>query len=382
MLIKKNLKTELFVPCSIILKLKKQPFPIYPACKKPNNYGTPNFRLPSSRSTISSKIKQPFLESLPHRLNTKRQAQKEKKILRFLYPINFFNFQRKSKASRPPEIHPQIFKKDKETDTKILTLINSKKENNIYIPFARPLESQLKIVLKSYSSQLKDIKSSVTTISKLVHYLDNYCGKQFKKFLTNSFYLASFGSNPSFLNRLIKIKNFDYSLAQGQRISSALSLVVNVNTNAASSLNLNVLAEQPLIELLVGLSTCKVAFTSGATSLIGNSEATIKGQKKYQSAFLLSTLQKTNYCNRYLFKSSAFLDNYGLIDKQMQKTLNSTQLFTVIRSPFVFKKTREQFIKQLLSYSVTIKLHSPIQKQLFIQCLSLLRLPVELEIHC
>jgi hypothetical protein len=378
MLIKKNLKTQRFVPCSIILKLKKQPSPIYPACKKRNDYETPNSRLPSS--LLSSKIKQPFLESLPCSLNTKRQAQKEKKILRFLYPINFFSFQRKNKASGPSI--PRVFNpQGKETDLKIFTLINSKKENNIYVPFARPLESQLKIVLKSYSSQLKDIESSISAISKLVHYLDSCCGKQFKEFLTNSFNLASFGSNPSFLNRLIKIKNFDYSLAQGQRISSAFSLLGNFKTNAAQiSLNLNLLVGQPLIELLVGLPTCEVPFTSGATPLIGS--VATKGQKKYQSAFLLSTLQKTNYCNRYLFKSSAFLDNNGPIDKQMQKAFNSTQLFTVIRSPFVFKKTREQFIKQLLSYSVTIKLHSPIQKQLFIQCLSLLRLPVELEIHC
>jgi hypothetical protein len=356
-------------------------------------------------SLLSSKIKQPFFESLPCRLNTKRQAQKDKKILRFLYPINFFNFQRKYKGSGPsiPRVvqNPQDFL---ETDTKILMLINSKKENNIYVPFAKKKESQLKIVLKSYCSQQKDIESSISAISKLVHNLDSCTGKQFKEFLTNSFNLISFSSNPSFLNRLIKIKNFDYSLVQlnppaGRsnktslrgvlldlpaevKISSAYSLLGNLKTNAAQiSLNLNLLV-LPLIELLVGLPTSEIAFTCESTPQIGSFFSITKGQKKYQSTFLLSTLQKTNYCNRYLFKSSIFLDNNSPIDKQMQKALNSTQLFTVIRSPFVFKKTREQFIKQLLSYSVIIKLHSPIQKQLFIQYLSLLRLPVELEIHC
>jgi ribosomal protein S10 len=87
----------------------------------------------------------------------------------------------------------------------------------------------------------------------------------------------------------------------------------------------------------------------------------------------MSSLDSSEYC----------LDHsLHLYQKQMQKAVYNTQVFTVIRSPFVLKKTREQFIKQLLSYSVRIKLHSPIQKQVFIQCLSLLRLPVELEIHC
>lgn len=234
----------------------------------------------------------------------------------------------------------------------------------------------MKIILKSYNSQFKDIKTSITAISKLTHYLDNSCVKQFKKFLTHWSNLASLDLYSCFFNQLIKIKNFKNSNSFYPEISNAFNLLGNLKMwislfrkkqkakMTQMSLNLNSLIGQPLIELL------------------DKPYEVIKKQKKNQSPLILLVLQKTNYCNRYFFKSSVFLDNNGPINKQVQKTFNSTQLFTVIRSPFVFKKTREQFIKQQLSCTVTIKLHSPIQKQLFIQCLSLLRLPVELEIHC
>jgi ribosomal protein S10 len=215
-------------------------------------------------------------------------------------------------------------------------------------------------------------------ISKLVHYLNRCNTKQFKKFLINSFNLASFGFYSSFCNLLVNNSNnnFNNNSNNCPGISNILSLPGDsTNTFSKSktpqkkqtitvtqiSLNLNLLMKQPLIEFLGEVA---------------------KKQKKDQSAFLLSTLQKTNHCNLYLFKSSVFLENNGPISKQVQKTLNSNQLFTVTRSPFVFKKTREQFIKRQLSYNIKIELHSPTQKQLFIQCLTLLRLPVELEIHC
>ena len=137
------------------------------------------------------------------------------------------------------------------------------------------------------------------------------------------------------------------------------------NLTTQIPLCLNLLRGQPVIEFLEKPYKAKV-----------------KGQQKSNFSFLFSKLQKTNYCNRYFFKSSASLDNSGPINRQVQKTLSSTQLFTVIRSPFVFKKAREQFSLQKVFYNVTIASHSPIQKELFIQCLSLLRLPVELEIRC
>lgn len=97
MLIKKNLKTKQFAPCSRTLKLKKQPFPLYPICKKQKDYQIFN---PRFLSSLSPKIEQALFESLPCQFSTKRQAQK-KKILNFLYPINFFSFKKKR---NPPNI--------------------------------------------------------------------------------------------------------------------------------------------------------------------------------------------------------------------------------------------------------------------------------------
>lgn len=363
MLIKKNLKTERFVSCPIVLKLKRQYFPFYPTCKKQNER-----RIAStlSFSPSSPAIEQPLLKELPCQLGAKRQGQKEKTILRFLYPTNFFNFQRE-----------QPFSGSFCTRTAFFTLIESKKKSNVtFAPFVHPLgkQFQLKITLKSCSSQLKDIEVSLSAISKLVHFLNNCYTKQFKAFLVDSLYSSSFDSS-SFFYSSIKVANSNNAFKGCPRVSSTFNLLRNFKTWIASFqkkqnlaaqmplISLNLLTEQPLIELL-------------------DRKAKVKGRQREHFSFLFSKLQKTNYCNRYFFKSSASLDNNGPTNKQVQKTLNSIQLFTVIRSPFVFKKTREQFNLQKVFYNVTINSHSPIQKELFIQCFSLLRLPVELEIHC
>lgn len=364
MLIKKNLKSKQLTSC-LISKLKKQPFPVYPtykrlkkdqALKKNSRF---NFLAPSFQ-----KIELILLESLSCQLKSKIGAEQKQNILQFLYPMHFFNFQRKSNISQPFS-----------TYTVLNTLTNYKKENNICIPFMQSLEkqSQLKIILKSYSTQPKDIEISIIMISKLIYYLDRCCVKQLKTFLTNSFYSASFRFYPRFFNML---KNSNYSNKFYPKIFSIFSLLNNfkmglaetslkkkINTRIISSLNLNLLIEQPLIELF------------------GRPNKIVKEQKEIKSAFLLSMLQKTNYWNRYFFKSSTFLDSVP-INKRVQKMSKSTQLFTVTRSPFVFKKTREQFTKQQLSYNIILKFHTKIQKQLFIQWVGLLRLPVELEIHC
>lgn len=365
MLIKKNLKSKQLTSC-LISKLKKQPFPVYPIYKRLKKdqalkiNSRFNFLTPSSQ-----KIELILLESLSCQLKSKIETEQEQNILPFLYPMHFLNFLRKSNIS-------QSFS----TYTVLNTLTDYKKENNICIPFMQSLEkqSQLKIVLKSYSTQPKDIEISITMISKLIYYLNRCCVKQLKTFLTNSFYSASFRFYPSFFNRSIKNSNDSKNIYP--KIFSTFNLLDNfkmrltetsfkkkINTRIISSLNRNLLIEQPLIELF------------------GRPNKIVKEQKEKKSAFLLSMLQKTNYCNRYFFKSSTFLDSVP-INKRVQKISKSTQLFTVTRSPFVFKKTREQFIKQQLSYNIILKFHTKIQKQLFIQWVGLLRLPVELEIHC
>ena len=334
MLIKKNLKTERFISCPIVLKLKKQYRPPYFICKKRKEHQIPDA---SFFSSLSPAIEQALLKRSPSLLDTKRQAQKEKKILHFLYPTNFFNFQRKD-----------IFSGSFYTRTAFFTLIESKKKkNHTFAPFAQPLKKkfQLKITLKSCKSQLEDIKVSVSAISKLIHFLNNCYTKQFKTLLTDSSHSPLFDLNSSFFNKPVKARHFSNALEDYPRVPSTFNLLRNFkiwmplfekkqNLTTQIPLCLNLLRGQPVIEFLEKPYKAKV-----------------KGQQKSNFSFLFSKLQKTNYCNRYFFKSSASLDNSGPINRQVQKTLSSTQLFTVIRSPFVFKKAREQFSLQKVFYN-------------------------------
>ena len=91
-------------------------------------------------------------------------------------------------------------------------------------------------------------------------------------------------------------------------------------------------------------------------------------------------VQKNNYSSRYFFKWCELFASNHSINKQMHKPVQSTKQFTVVRSPFVFKKTREQFSSQKLSYRILVKLQNPMQKLFLIQSLGLLRLPCELDI--
>ena len=192
---------------------------------------------------------------------------------------------------------------------------------------------------------------SVSAISKLIHFLNNCYTKQFKAFLVDSLYSSSFDSNFSFFDKPVKVTSSSNALEGYPRISSTFYLLRDFRTWVPSfqkkqnltaqmpPISLDLLTEQPLIERL-------------------DRKAKVKGliKKRERFSFLFSKLQKTNYCNRYFFKSSASLDNNGPTNRQIQKALNSTQLFTVIRSPFVFKKTREQFNLQKVFYNVTIHL--------------------------
>lgn len=370
MLIKKNLKIKQLSPCPIILKLKKQYLPIYPTCIKQKNKQT--LIINSLLPTISPILEGSLVDYLPSTFNTKIPTQNQKKkknLLHFIYLTNLFNFKNKNKI-------PKIFS----TSTHTALLKNLKKESNTFVPFAQSLSSldkryQLKIVLKSYTNQLKDLKMSIVMISKLIHYLDSCWIKEFKKLLTNPFYLAYFGYySSSFVNKIKSFNNFHnfypvlfsstFNLLKNFKISKDTLFQKKQKTRIKHiPLNLDLLMKQPLTELLE------------------KSYEYIQRPKQTQSGFLLSILKKTNYCSRY-WSSSTFLGSHGPINKQIQKLSKKAQFFTITKSPFVFKKTREQFIKQQVSYHVTVRFHSPIHKELLIKYLTLLRLPVELDIHC
>lgn len=374
MLIKKKLKINQFASLSIISKLKRLPFFVYPACKKQNNYETANTLFPF----LFPKIERKLFESLSCSKNSKRKIQIKKNIFPFLYSINLLHFQKKENISNFYKVRTGV----------LLEKINSKKQsNNFFASFAqintKKKKSRLTIILKSYSNQIKDIETSVATISKVTNFLkDSFIKRQSKSLLVNTLDLSFFNLKTSFFNQNNKnnkneMKHFKNRKDYYSIIPNTLSVLKNFEIWRMSfqkieevnvvqmTFNSNLLIGQPLVELF------------GKIKLFNE-------KKKNLPAFLFfkKTLQKRHYSNRYFFKSLASLDKKGPISKQLQKTFNSRELFTVIRSPFVFKKTREQFIKQQLSYIVSIDLDSPIQKQLLIQYLSLLRLPVEFEIRC
>lgn len=90
---------------------------------------------------------------------------------------------------------------------------------------------------------------------------------------------------------------------------------------------------------------------------------------------------RSDYRSRIFFKSCEYFSiNSDTFGRSLQARAASLKLFTVTRAPFVFKKTREQFSLQKLSDSATINLYSPVQKQIFLECASLLSLPVEFKI--
>lgn len=68
--------------------------------------------------------------------------------------------------------------------------------------------------------------------------------------------------------------------------------------------------------------------------------------------------------------------------KNVQKAVQSTHLFTVIRAAFVFKKTREQFTLNKKQYTLTIAIQNKAMQNLLLQCLSSLKLPAEVKITC
>jgi ribosomal protein S10 len=64
-----------------------------------------------------------------------------------------------------------------------------------------------------------------------------------------------------------------------------------------------------------------------------------------------------------------------------QKIPQRTKLFTLTRSAFIFKKTREQFGLTKKSYFTSIIIKSKTQQQLLLQFITLLKLPIEIKIQ-
>ena len=103
----------------------------------------------------------------------------------------------------------------------------------------------------------------------------------------------------------------------------------------------------------------------------------------FKKASLFSALN--NYYNFY-WRSSLFKQHVIKAVQQhtflstIRKAPASSRIFTVTRSPFIFKKTREQFALTKNFYYSTIKTTSNMHLQLLLNYLGLMKLPVELKI--
>jgi ribosomal protein S10 len=117
------------------------------------------------------------------------------------------------------------------------------------------------------------------------------------------------------------------------------------------------------------------------------SEAQSKGVKKPSKGFKKPTgyaQQRVTHCT-YIHKSDILQLAQQIARTSVltsyQKIPQRTKLFTLTRSAFIFKKTREQFGLTKKSYFTSIIIKSKTQQQLLLQFITLLKLPIEIKIQ-
>ena len=232
---------------------------------------------------------------------------------------------------------------------------------------------QLKIAFKSYgTSQINDIKLSVAVVVKLIHYLNYFCTKQLKDLI----YSRKQELIHNHLDTLDLVNTHPFIFTPCLLYTHPWVAGTRVNTSLKQGLTELENKNQGTEEAKTRTRKLKIRKVSPTLSKSG----LLRKQDSNQSILCKLELQKNNYLNRYFFKWCQVFAGHGSINKQVQKPPHGTKLFTVIRSPFVFKKTREQFILQKQSYFIIVKLQNPVQKRFLIQCIGSLRLPAELEI--
>lgn len=220
---------------------------------------------------------------------------------------------------------------------------------------------KLTITLRSYTiCQVKDISSGIDVIEKLIDYLNYLCAKQ----LHTYFELYAIGLVS---NQTRTIKKF-----------APVPVVLGLFTSSQT----NLLNCQSII-----LPRCqkqqanhKVMNCNNSNSL--NSKVLAPQLKKYlkHSSSFQKRLYHSSYLGRSFFKLSKKLSSLSSINKKLVQRRNSKKLLTLIRAPFVFKKTSEQFSLQKLSSHIVITFGNSAQKRFIIQNLRLLKLPTELKL--
>lgn len=219
---------------------------------------------------------------------------------------------------------------------------------------------QLAITLSSFAiSQVKDISHSTAAIEKLIYYINSVCAKQ----LHTAFDLST-------INPIISQK--------GTKALPTATILGSFTANYTNLLHyqkilLLRLKKQQYSYKVINYNNNTVHYKPLASRLTNN-------EKKSNHLVLVEKLERSNYFNRWFFKLSKEFSNLSTVNKRLVQRKNSKKRFTVIRAPFVFKKTREQFCLQKLSSHVVVNFTSPAQKHFLIQNLRLLKLPTELKL--
>ncbi len=222
---------------------------------------------------------------------------------------------------------------------------------------------KLSITLRSYGiCQVKDNTSSIRAIEKLINYLNYVCAKQ----LHTNFELGRLTKGPILrTTRSLKVLGF-FTPSHTQFLSNHTRLLSKYSS------------QQSLFKKNKGINC-----TSSTNSL--NKVSPTQSADNFKHIFSEKHPSQLKTCllveqGRCFFKLSKKFSSLKAINKKLVQRKNSKKLFTLIRAPFVFKKTREQFNLQKFSSHIVITFANSAQKDFIIQNLRLLKLPTELKL--
>nr|AZP40224.1 ribosomal protein S10 [Ulva flexuosa] len=225
----------------------------------------------------------------------------------------------------------------------------------------RPQRKKLTITLRSYTvCQVKDISSGIRTIEKLINYLNYLCSKQ----LHTSYELCA--------TNLISVKTAGIKEFAPVILGLFTSNRTNLLNCQSTILPRYQKQQEPWHHKAINYNNSDSLHSKVLTPQLTN--------YLKQSSRFAERLDRNAYLGRSFFKLSKKFSSLRSINKKLVQRKNSKKLLTVIRAPFVFKKTREQFSLQKLSSHIVIRFVNAAQKHFIIENLRLLKLPTELKV--
>nr|YP_009560636.1 ribosomal protein S10 [Ulva compressa]ATP01492.1 ribosomal protein S10 [Ulva compressa] len=218
--------------------------------------------------------------------------------------------------------------------------------------------NKLTISFKSYATcQAKDTSSTINSIEKLIDYLNSVCGEQLHTY---------FEFRP--------VKWSFYSKAHKQFSPVVLSFFTPSYTNllnCQSTMLPRYQKQQSYRRAIHYKNRCN----SNSKVVVSQQTDDLKQNHNFAERF-----EHNSYFDRCFFKLCKRFSSISSVNKRLVQRRNSKKLLTVIRAPFVFKKTRQQFSLQTVSSHTVITLANAAQKKFVIQNLRLLKLPTELKL--